>query len=127
MPTTPGPAVDNASARAQALLDDIAANPEYYLNVTGVLVGITLSVIVLSATVVALDTLPVVPDVLRMIGLGYLFWFLGKFLFSATERARLSDDVDDFVAGVRGGEFRVIGGTEERADVALMESEDRTS
>lgn len=110
---------DNASATAKAILDDVAANPEYYLNVAGVLLGLTLSIIVLTATMVALDTLPVVPDVLRMVGLGYLFWFLGKFLFSAKERRRLSNDVDDFVTRVRGTEYRVMG-AEDHLDVQLM-------
>lgn len=108
---TAGPpqAVDAASATARAIMDDVAANPEYYLNVSGVLLGLTLSFVVLSATVVALDSLPVVPDLLRMVGLVYLFWFLAKFLFNSSERARLGAEVQEFVDGVRGGEFRVLG------------------
>lgn len=102
-------AVDAASATARAIMDDIAANPEYYLNVSGVLLGLTLSFVVLSATVVALDSLPIVPDLLRMVGLVYLFWFLAKFLFNSSERARLGAEVQEFVDGVRGGEFRVLG------------------
>lgn len=103
------PSTDSASATAQALLDDVTANPQYYLNVSGVLLGLSLLFIVLSATVVALDSIPIVPDVLRVVGLVYLFWFLGKFLFSAPDRERLGNEVDEFVTGVRGGEFRVIG------------------
>lgn len=110
---------------ARAILDDVAANPQYYLNVSGVFVGLILSIIVLSATMVALDSLPVVPDVLRMVGLIYLFWFLAKFLFSASERQRLTNEVDEFVASVRGGEFRVIKGTE-KVDHQLLEGEDRS-
>lgn len=108
---TAGPpqAVDAASATARAIMDDVAANPEYYLNVSGVLLGLTLSFVVLSATVVALDSLPVVPDLLRMVGLVYIFWFLAKFLFNSSERARLGAEVQEFVDGVRGGEFRVLG------------------
>lgn len=111
----PGPSSfqdsDAVATTAQALLDDIASNPQYYLNVCGVLLGMVLSFIVLSATVVALDAMPVVPDVLRFIGLAYVFWFLGKFLFSASERRRLSREVDEFVAGVRDGEYTVVSGS----------------
>ncbi|PXF48588.1 Protein CURVATURE THYLAKOID 1A, chloroplastic [Gracilariopsis chorda] len=93
---------EKASATAQALLDDLAARPEYYLNVFGVLFGLVLSAIVLSATMFALEALPIIPDVLRIIGLVYLFWFLKKYLFSGNERKRLGNDIDEFVAGVRG-------------------------
>lgn len=110
LPSASGSNGDVASATTRAILDDVAANPEYYLNVAGVLLGMTLSIIVLSATVVALDSLPIVPDLLRMIGLVYLFWFLTKFLFNSSARARLATELDEFVAGVRGGEFRVIQG-----------------
>lgn len=93
---------EEASATAQALLDDLASRPEYYLNVSGVLLGTTLSVIVLSATMIALESIPLVPDALRMVGLIYIFWFLNKFLFSSTERQRLGVEIDEFVGGVRG-------------------------
>lgn len=95
-------ASEKTVATFQAILDDLAARPEYYLNVSGVLLGMLLSAVVLSATMAALDSIPIVPDFLRMIGLAYLFWFLKKFLFSAGERQRLGDDVDQFVAGIRG-------------------------
>lgn len=110
---------------ARAILDDVAANPAYYLNVSGVLFGLVLSVVVLSATIVALDSIPVVPDLLRMVGLVYVFWFLAKFLFSATDRQRLTTEVDEFVAGVRGGEFRVIKGAGQ-SDSSLLEGDDRS-
>lgn len=86
----------------QALLDDLAERPQYYLNVSGVVVGLGLSVVVLSATMAALDSLPLVPDALRVVGLAYIFWFLGKFLLNGGERRRLADEIDEFVGGVKG-------------------------
>lgn len=118
---------EEASMAAQAILDDVAANPEYYLNVSGVLLGLTLSVIVLSATTMALDSLPVVPDFLRMIGLVYMFWFLAKFLFSASDRQRLAREVDEFVSGVRGGEFKVLAGSSRSSERTIMEGDDQSS
>lgn len=118
---------EEASMTAQAILDDVAANPEYYLNVSGVLLGLVLSVIVLSATTMALDSLPIVPDFLRMIGLVYMFWFLAKFLFSAPDRQRLATEVDEFVSGVRGGEFKVLSGSTRSAERAMMEGDDQSS
>lgn len=91
-----------AAAGAQALLDDLAERPQYYLNVSGVLLGMVLSVIVLSATVASLDGLPLLPDALRVIGLAYIFWFLGKFLLNGRERQRLQGEIDEFVDVVRG-------------------------
>lgn len=87
---------------AQALLDDMAERPQYYLNVTGVVVGLGLSAVVLSATMGALDAIPLVPDGLRIVGLGYVFWFLNKFLLNGGERKRLAEEIDEFVDGVKG-------------------------
>lgn len=94
-------AVQNASATAQAVFEDLSARPEYYLNVSGVLLGIALLGIVLSATMLALDSIPLLPDSLRIIGLAYLFWFLRKYLFSAAERSNLQAEIEEFVQGVR--------------------------
>lgn len=114
---------EEVSVAAQAILNDVAANPEYYLNVSGVLLGLILSIIVLSATTMALESLPLIPDMFRMVGLGYVFWFLAKFLFSAPDRQRLADEVDEFVSGVRGGEFRVLPRSSE-SDTAMMEGDE---
>lgn len=99
-----------ATTGAQALLDDVSERPQYYLNVSGVILGLILSVIVLSATMLALDQLPLVPDALRMVGLTYLFWFLGKFLLNGGERQRLQDEIDEFVAIVRGDTMPALQG-----------------
>lgn len=92
---------DTASS-AQAFLDDLAERPQYYLNVSGVVVGLGLSVVVLSATMRALEGIPLVPDGLRIVGLGYMFWFLNKFLLNGGERRRLAEEIDEFVEGVKG-------------------------
>lgn len=81
---------------------------------SGVLLGIILSVIVLSATLVALDRLPLIPDALRVIGMAYLFWFLGKFLLNAGERRRLQEEVDEFVQVIRGDSVNVMEEGKER-------------
>lgn len=107
-PPSDGAPDDAAAATARAILGDVAQNPAYYLNVSAVLVGLSLSAVVLSATVVALDSLPLVPDILRVVGLAYVFWFLTKFLFSPADRARLAADVDEFVDGVRGGTYTLL-------------------
>lgn len=130
-----GPRVpQEAVSVAQAILDDVADRPQYYLNVSGVLVGLMLSIVVLSATTFALDRLPLVPDALRMIGLGYIFWFLGKFLLNGGERQRLEEEIDEFVDIVRGDlpgpggvfavaqgeEAKLVEGSVERADADLV-------
>lgn len=117
---------EEVSMTAQAILDDVAANPEYYLNVSGVLLGLVLSIIVLSATTMALDSLPLVSDLLRMIGLVYMFWFLAKFLFSAPDRQRLANEVDEFVSGVRGGQFKVLSGSNPSSKTPMMEGDDQS-
>lgn len=62
---------------------------------------------------VALDRLPLIPDMLRIVGLAYLFWFLGKFLLNAGERQRLQEEVDEFVQVVRGENVTVMEGGKE--------------
>lgn len=96
------PIPPEAAAGVRAVLDDLAERPQYYLNVSGVLLGITLSITVLSATVATLDGFPIISDAFRVIGLAYVFWFLGKFLLNGKERQRLQTEIDEFVEVVRG-------------------------
>lgn len=144
VPAEPAPASNEPSlpsislppgtaAGAQALLDDLAERPQYYLNVSGVVLGLGLSIVVLSATMVALDSLPLVPDALRIVGLGYIFWFLSKFLLNGGERRRLAEEIDEFVESVKGDavqtgmlmnsseeERRLTGGALEKAEADLV-------
>lgn len=91
-----------ASAGIQALLDDVTQRPQYYVNISGVFVGLILLIVVLEATMVALDGFPFVADSLRVVGLGYVFWFLGKFLFNGGERRRLNEEIAEFVDIIKG-------------------------
>lgn len=103
VPTATGAAsgIVAASAGVQAVLQDISDRPEYYLSVTGVILGTILTTVVLSASLVALDTIPLVPDFLRIIGLAYVFWFLSKYLFSGAERVQLQREIDDLLVEIR--------------------------
>ncbi len=89
------------SARAEALLEDISLRPEYYLSGIGAVSGVVLGSVVVSASLTAIDTVPLLPDALRVVGVGYVFWFLAKYLFSRSRRAELAADIQQLLDEVR--------------------------
>lgn len=93
---------DLLSAGLQAVLEDLLVRPDYYVNVGGACLGILLVAVVLSATMNAVNNIPVVPDMLRVIGLLYCLWFLATFLLSPPARKELKRDIDEFVDTLAG-------------------------
>lgn len=89
------------SARLAALLEDVSERPEFYLSGVGAVSGAVLGTVVMSAALNALELVPLLPDAFRVVGVGYVFWFLAKYLFSAKNRAELSADVQYLLDEVR--------------------------
>jgi CAAD domains of cyanobacterial aminoacyl-tRNA synthetase len=94
------------AAGAEAILQDVARDPEYYIDAVGVMTGITMFCVVFIATINAIDNMPCGAVVLKVIGLCYSLWFMLKFLApsSAASAARVDflSNVDGFVRELRG-------------------------
>ena len=93
---------DKSTAIADAILQDMSKRPEYYVNISGLFFGTMLALVVASAILGTLNHIPFVPDMLKIIGLGYTFWFLRKHLTLPGTREELLKEVDDLVSTIRG-------------------------
>lgn len=76
-----------------AVLEDMAEHPEYYVSAIGAVGGLALGGVVAGGTLAAIATVPFLADGLRVVGLGYVFWFLSKYLLSAGRRGALVAEV----------------------------------
>ena len=94
--------VDKGTAIADAILQDMSKRPEYYVNISGLFFGTLLALVVASAVLGTLNHIPFVPDMLKIIGLGYTFWFLRKYLTIPETREELQKEMDDLVSTIRG-------------------------
>lgn len=84
-----------------ALLEDMAEHPEYYVSAAGAVGGLALGGVVATSTLAAIATVPLLADSLRVIGLGYMFWFLNKYLLSSSRRKALAEDVSAVLRDAR--------------------------
>lgn len=99
---SPESTADKGTAIADAILQDMSKRPEYYVNISGLFFGTMLALVVASAVLGTLNHIPFVPDMLKIIGLGYTFWFLRKYLTLPNTREELQKEVDDLVSTIRG-------------------------
>jgi CAAD domains of cyanobacterial aminoacyl-tRNA synthetase len=94
------------AAGAEAMLQDVARDPEYYIDAVGVMTGITIFCVVFLAIINAIDNMPCGAVVLKVIGLSYSLWFMLKVLAPSPVASAARDDflsnVDDFVRELRG-------------------------
>lgn len=99
-PTLDGnfPLQDVLSCGGLAVLEDIADRPEVYADCLLALFATIVSISVMSATLAAVDAVPLLPGILRLIGLFYVFWFLSKHVFSLSARTSVRDNVASFVS-----------------------------
>lgn len=91
----------------QAILEDLASRPDYYINMAGVFSSLILGYIVLLSTLKAVNQFPVLPDALKIVGLGYMLWFSLKYVFSKNAQESLKLEVTDFVS-VLSGEGQIL-------------------
>lgn len=90
--------------RAQEVFTDITDRPGYYSKIAGYAVGAIVVLTVMRAIVTAIDSLPVLPAALELIGLGYSAWFVWRYVLFRDSRSELIDEIDDFLGRARGSQ-----------------------
>lgn len=83
--------------RMKTLWTDLTKRPFYYSTIAGYLVGGIVLLTVLRAIVSAIDSLPVLPGALELIGLGYTAWFIWRYVLFRESRSELLEEIDDFL------------------------------
>lgn len=66
--------------------------------------GIALFTLWVSATVIsAVNSVPLLPKVLELVGLGYTLWFVLRYLLFKESRKELAADIEELKSKVTGG------------------------
>lgn len=91
----------NWDVRISALLEDVSEHPDYYVSAVGAVSGASLVAVVASAALTAISAIPALAESLQVVGLGYTFWFMQKYLLSPQNRAVLTANVKDLLADAR--------------------------
>lgn len=89
--------------RAKGVVSDVKNRPGYYSKIAGYGVGALVLVTILRAIVSAIDSLPVLPPTLELIGLGYSAWFVWRYVLFRESRTELLEEIDDFLGRTRPG------------------------
>jgi CAAD domains of cyanobacterial aminoacyl-tRNA synthetase len=92
--------------KARQAMEDVSSRPGFYVTIAGYAVGAVVAVTVLKAVVTAVDSLPVLPGILELIGLGYCGWFAWRFVIFKSSREELLEEIDELLG-------RTTGRTEE--------------
>lgn len=85
------------------VVTDVGARPLYYGKIVGYAVGALISFTVLRAVVAAVDSIPVLPGALELIGLGYTAWFVWRYVLFKESREELLEEIEDFLGRAKPG------------------------
>lgn len=94
---------DDLMDRAKNFFTDVSDRPLYYSKIFGYGVGGIVLITILRAIVSAIDSLPVLPATLELIGLGYSAWFVWRYVLFRESRMELVEEIDDFLGRTRPG------------------------
>lgn len=83
--------------RALAAVEDVTARPAYYGKIAAYALGALVGVTILKAVVTAVDSIPVLPSLLELIGLGYTTWFIWRYVLFKESREELLEEIEDFL------------------------------
>ncbi|MCO5562594.1 hypothetical protein L7F22_016222 [Adiantum nelumboides] len=104
--TSTDEASTTTSVQTDELIADLKAKWDSIEDKTNVLVygGGALVVLWLSSTIVgAVNSVPLLPKVLELVGLGYTGWFVYKYLLFKDSRKELVRDIEELKSKVAGG------------------------
>lgn len=87
--------------RLKTIASDLTQRPFYYSTIFGYVVGGVVVLTVLRAIVSAIDSLPVLPGALELIGLGYTAWFIWRYVLFRESRTELLEEIEDFFGRTR--------------------------
>lgn len=87
-----------------AVVSDVGERPLYYGKIVGYGVGGLVVLTVLRAIVTAVDSIPILPSALELIGLGYTAWFFWRYIIFKESREELVEEIEQFLGRARPGQ-----------------------
>ncbi|KAF7080231.1 hypothetical protein CFC21_084336 [Triticum aestivum] len=98
---------DTSAASGDELVDDLKAKWDAVENKSTVLTyagGAIVAVWFSSVIVGAINSLPLLPKIMELVGLGYSGWFVYRYLLFKERRKELADDVESLKKSIAGTE-----------------------
>lgn len=95
--------IDAWKDKAVNVFNDLGTRPLFYGKIVGYVAGGLVTVTVLRAVVVAVDSIPVLPGALELIGLGYTAWFVWRYVLFKESREELLEEIEDFLGRAKPG------------------------
>ncbi|KAI8474210.1 MAG: CAAD domains of cyanobacterial aminoacyl-tRNA synthetase-domain-containing protein [Monoraphidium minutum] len=95
-------------SQVEVVVKQLAEKWDKVENKTGVILysaGAVTAVWFSSTIVGAVNTLPLVPKLFELVGLGYTAWFVYRYLLFQSSRDELVKDVDDLKKKITGGDL----------------------
>lgn len=92
---------DYPFAFLEAFLEDVAERPTFYLNLSGITAGVYMLSVVLSNLLNTINSIPFIPELLKLLGMAYALWFAAKYAASQDFRKNLNNDVNRLLKEVK--------------------------
>ncbi|CAN8075408.1 unnamed protein product, partial [Agarophyton chilense] len=92
---------DALKERALQVVSDVSQRPLFYTQILAYSLAALVAVTVLRAIVAAVDSIPILPGALELIGLSYTVWFFWRYVLFKESRQELLDEVEEFLGRAR--------------------------
>lgn len=86
------------------VVSDVSARPLYYGKIAAYAAGSLVAFTILRAVVNAVDSIPVLPGALELVGLGYAAWFVWRYVLFKESREELLAEIEEFIGKARPGQ-----------------------
>lgn len=90
--------------KAMGVVSDVGTRPFFYGKIAGYALGGLVTITILRAIVSAVDSLPVLPGALELVGLGYTSWFVWRYVLFKESREELLEEIEDFLGRAKPSE-----------------------
>lgn len=94
---------DALKDKAMEVVSDVGSRPLFYGTILGYTAGALVALTVLRAVVSAVDSLPLLPGALELIGLGYTAWFVWRYVLFKESREELLEEIEEFLGRAKPG------------------------
>lgn len=92
---------DVLKQRAMDVVGDVSQRPLYYGQIVAYATAALIALTVLRAVVAAVDSIPLLPGVLELVGLSYTVWFFWRYVIFKESRQELLDEIEEFLGRAR--------------------------
>ena len=100
---------DAVQKKAKEFASDVSTRPGFYVKILGYVGGGFIGLTILNAVTTAINAIPLVPDLLELVGLAYTAWFVWRYLLYEDSRAELLEEIDDFLGRAKSKSDTEVG------------------